>query len=189
VSIPAEPAVVTPATAVRTVWRGFAWLVRQFNILTGYLSAVIIVITAGVVCYGVIMRYYFASPLDWGLELSIFMLIVSTFMSAGYTQLQRGHVTIEIMDHILSARANRVRYLVGDLLSLLFCAFVAWNAWKYFHEAYSEGWVTESLWAPKMWIPYLFMAIGMSALSMQLLVQTVEALPVLRGMFAKKVNQ
>lgn len=177
-----------PAAAFPSAWRRFAWLVRQFNTVTGYLSAVTIVITSVVVCYGVIMRYVFSSPLDWGLELSIFLLIIATFMSAGYTQLQRGHVTIEVLEHVLSARANRWRYLIGDILSLLFCVFVAWNAWEYFHEAYSDGWVTESTWAPKMWIPYLFMAVGMSALSLQLLVQIVEAVPVLRSMSKKKAS-
>ncbi len=183
-----ENAAAGSAAVVRSAWRRFAWLVRTFNTITGYLSAVTIVITSVIVCYGVIMRYFFSSPLEWGLELSIFLLIIATFMSAGYTQLQRGHVTIEVLEHVLSARANRWRYLIGDILSLVFCVFVAWNAWEYFHEAYSDGWVTESTWAPKMWIPYLFMAVGMSALSLQLLVQTVEALPELRSMSTKKAH-
>lgn len=183
-----QNAAAASAAAVRSAWRGFAWLVTQFNFITGYLSAVTIVVTSLVVCYGVVMRYFFSSPLDWGLELSIFLLIIATFMSAGYTQLKRGHVTIEVLEHVLSARANRLRYLIGDILSMVFCVFVAWNAWEYFHEAYSEGWVTESTWAPKMWIPYLFMAVGMSALSLQLLVQVVEALPALRSMSTKKAQ-
>lgn len=160
----------------RSLWIQFAKTVNGFNILTGYLSAIIIIITSLVVCYGVIMRYYFSSPIDWGLELSIFMLIVATFMSAGYTQLKRGHVTIEIFEHILSSRANQWRYFVGDVLSLLFCGFLAWNAWAFFHEAFEDGRVTDSTWAPKLWIPYLFMAIGSTALSLQLFVQSVDAL-------------
>lgn len=166
-----------PATAgSRSAWRAVAQAVKAFNVFTGYLSAVVVVLTSLIVCYGVVMRYFFASPIDWGLELSIFMLIIATFMSAGYTQLQRGHVTIEVLEHMLSPRANRWRFLIGDALSLVFCAFVAWNAWEFFREAFEDGRVTESTWAPKLWIPYLFMAIGMSALSLQLIVQIVDTL-------------
>lgn len=168
---------MSPAVAGgRSVWRRFAQAVKGFNVLTGYLSGITIVVTSVIVCYGVVMRYYFASPLDWGLELSIFLLIIATFMSAGYTQLQRGHVTIEVMEHILSPRANKWRYLIGDALSLVFCAFLAWNAWEFFHEAYVDGRVTNSTWGPKLWIPYSFMFIGTTALSLQLLVQIVDTL-------------
>lgn len=160
----------------RSVWRRFAQAVKGFNVLTGYLSGITIVVTSVIVCYGVVMRYYFSSPLDWGLELSIFLLIIATFMSAGYTQLQRAHVSIEVLDHILSPRANKVRYLIGDILSLVFCAVLAWNAWEFFHEAFVDGRVTNSTWAPKLWIPYLFMVIGMTSLSLQLVVQIVDAL-------------
>jgi len=160
----------------RSVWRRFSQTVKGFNVLTGYLSGITIIVTSVIVCYGVVMRYYFASPLDWGLELSIFLLIIATFMSAGYTQLQRGHVTIEVLEHILSPRANKWRYLVGDALSLVFCAFLAWNSWEFFREAFADGRVTNSTWAPKLWIPYSFMAIGTTALSLQLLVQIVDTL-------------
>jgi len=171
-----------PANAgSQSVWRHFAQAVKGFNVLTGYLSGITIVVSSIIVCYGVVMRYYFSSPLDWGLELSIYLLIIATFMSAGYTQLQRGHVTIEVLEHILSHRANKLRYLVGDALSLVFCAFLAWNSWEYFLEAFADGRVTNSTWAPKLWIPYLFMAIGTTALSMQLLVQIVDTLAGWKG--------
>ncbi|QID19559.1 TRAP transporter small permease [Nitrogeniibacter mangrovi] len=160
----------------RSAWRLFAQTVKGFNVLTGYLSAVIVVITSLIVCYGVFMRYFMDSPIDWGLELSIFLLIIATFMSAAYTQLQRGHVSIEIFEHLLSERANRWRFLIGDALSLIFCAFLAWNAWHFFLEAFNDGRVTDSTWAPKLWVPYLSMAVGSTALSLQLLVQIVDAL-------------
>jgi TRAP-type C4-dicarboxylate transport system permease small subunit len=165
----------------RSVWQRIARTITGFNVLTGYLSAITIAVTSVIICYGVVMRYYFASPLDWGLELSIFLLIIATFMSAGYTQLQRGHVAIEVLDHILSPRANRWRYLIGDALSLVFCAFLAWNSWEYFHEAFQDGRVTDSTWGPKLWIPYVFMAIGVTSLSLQLIVQIVDALLGLKG--------
>jgi len=159
-----------------SIWRRFARLVESFNIVTGYISAVIVVVTSVIIVYGVAMRYAFDTPIDWGLELSIFMLVIATFMSAAYTQLKRGHVTIEVMDHILSPRTNRLRYLVSDILSLVFCAFVAWNAWAFFQEAFEDGRVTNSTWAPKLWIPYVFMALGLTALSLQLIVQIGDVL-------------
>ena len=125
---------IEPAKAGgRSIWRHFSQAVKGFNVLTGYLSGIIIVVTSVVVCYGVVMRYYFSAPIDWGLELSVFLLIIATFMSAGYTQLQRGHVTIEVMEHILSPRANKWRYLVGAALSLAVCAFLASTSWDFFH--------------------------------------------------------
>jgi TRAP-type C4-dicarboxylate transport system permease small subunit len=159
-----------------SIWRRFAQAVKGFNVLTGYLSGITIVVTSIIICYGVVMRYYFLSSIGWMLEMSIFLLIIATFMSAGYTQLLRGHVTIEVLEHILSSRANKWRYLIGDALSLVFCTFVAWNAWEFFHEAFEDGRVTNSTWGPKLWVPYSFMAIGMTALSLQLLVQTVDTL-------------
>jgi TRAP-type C4-dicarboxylate transport system permease small subunit len=167
-----------PAAAAGSLspWRHFARAVKGFNVLTGYLSAIIIVITSLIVVYGVAMRYAFETPLDWGLEMSVFLLIIATFMSAAYTQLVRGHVTIEVLEHLLSARANRWRYLIGDILSLVFCVFVAWNAWSFFHEAFEDGRVTDSTWGPRLWIPYVFMAIGLTALSLQLIVQIGDVL-------------
>jgi TRAP-type C4-dicarboxylate transport system permease small subunit len=62
--------------------------------------------------------------------------------------------------------------MVVDVISTLFCGFFSWKSWTLFHEAWTEGQTTSSSFAPPLWIPYSLMAVGMSLLALQLLLQS-----------------
>jgi TRAP-type C4-dicarboxylate transport system permease small subunit len=85
----------------------------------------------------------------------------------------RGHVGIEAIASLLSARVNRVRAMLVDIVSTFFCIFFSWKSWTLFHEAWVEGQTTSSSFAPPLWIPYSLMAVGMSLLALQLLLQSL----------------
>jgi TRAP-type C4-dicarboxylate transport system permease small subunit len=136
------------------------------------LSMVALVLTACVLTYSVLTRYFLKSSTDWQDEASVFMLVGATFMTAAYVQSLRGHVGIEALATLLPAGVNRVRLVLVDLVSALFCSFYSWKSWALFHEAWTEGQTTSSSFAPPLWIPYSLMATGMSLLALQLFLQT-----------------
>lgn len=163
-------------------WRLFSGGIKKFNRAMAYLAALLILACTLVLVYEVITRYVIKVSNNWVIELSVFMLIGATFLAAAHTQMERAHVGIEVLDEVMSERWTRWRVLLGDILSAMFCAFVAYRAWTYWHEAWDGGWETSSTWAPKLWIPYFFMAFGMTLLVLQYLVQIVEdcIVPMLR---------
>jgi TRAP-type C4-dicarboxylate transport system permease small subunit len=71
----------------------------------------------------------------------------------------------------MSPLVNRVRLWLVDFASLAFCVFFTWKSWTLTHEAYVDGQVTDSMWSPPLAIPYSLMALGMSLLCLQLLLQ------------------
>jgi TRAP-type C4-dicarboxylate transport system permease small subunit len=73
---------------------------------------------------------------------------------------------------MLPAAVNRVRAILVDVVSSLFCSFFSWKSWTLLHEAWVEGQTTSSSFAPPLWIPYSLMAVGMSLLALQLLLQS-----------------
>ncbi|MGB7194753.1 MAG: TRAP transporter small permease [Collimonas pratensis] len=165
-----------PAAPDNPVVAVLAGVLDRFNKLALYLSMVALMLTALIMTYSVVARYFFHTPTDWQDDATVFMLVGVIFLCAGYAQSYRGHIGIEALSSILPASVNAVRLLLVDVVSFLFCAFFSWKSWALFHEAWSEGQTTSSTFAPPLWIPYSLMALGMTVLTLQILLQVLTRL-------------
>jgi TRAP-type C4-dicarboxylate transport system permease small subunit len=137
------------------------------------LAGIALIAACLILSYSVLGRALFKSPNYWQDEAAVFLLVGATFMTAAYVQSQRGHVAIEAFTSLLSPLANRIRLWLVDVASFAFCAFFSWKSWTLAHEAWVDGKVSNSMWSPPLTIPYVLMALGMSLLCLQLLLQII----------------
>ena len=148
-------------------------VLAAINYLVVILSSVALVAASFVLTYSVVVRYFLKFSTDWQDELSVFLIVGAVFMSSAAVQAFRGHVAIETIVGLLPPRVNMVRQILVDVGSLTFCAFFAWKSWTLLHEAVEEGFHSGSTWGPPLWIPYSLMAVGMTLLSIQILLQVI----------------
>jgi TRAP-type C4-dicarboxylate transport system permease small subunit len=147
--------------------------IRAVNGIVMILGGVALVAASLVLTYSVVVRYVLHIPTDWQDETAVFLIVGAVFLSGAAVQARRGHVGIEAVAALLGPRANRVRLLVVDVMSVLFCAFFAWKSFTLLHEAWADDQHSTSTWGPPLWIPYALMSAGMALLSVQILIQIV----------------
>jgi TRAP-type C4-dicarboxylate transport system permease small subunit len=143
----------------------------RFNREIVRLGSIALLAASFILTYSVLTRYFLKVSTDWQDECSVFLLVGAIFMCSAYVQSYRGHVGIEALASILPEAVNRVRRFIVDVFACAFCGFFSWKSWSMFYEAFSEGQTTDSTWAPPLWIPYGLLALGMTLLSLQLLLQ------------------
>jgi TRAP-type C4-dicarboxylate transport system permease small subunit len=136
-------------------------------------ASIALIAACVILSYSVLGRALFKSPNYWQDEAAVFLLVGATFMTAAYVQSQRGHVAIEAFTSLLPPFVNRIRLWLVDVASFAFCAFFTWKSYTLAHEAYVDGQVSNSMWSPPLAIPYSLMALGMSLLCVQLLLQII----------------
>ncbi len=151
--------------------RAMTWL----NKIIVFVSSIALVLAGAILSYSVGARYFFNLPNYWQDEAATFLLVGATFLTAAYVQGRRGHIGIEALVEILPPRINRIRAIAVDIASFLFCAFFSWKSWTLLHEAWVDGQVSSSTWGPPLTIPYSIMAVGMTLLSLQILLQIFAA--------------
>ena len=127
-----------------------------------------------VLTYSVIVRDLLRWSTDWQDEISVFLLVGATFLSAPWVQARRGHIAIEAVAGLLSPKAQRIRLLCADLVCLAFASLFGWLCWKLLIEAIESGEVTDSVFAPPLWFPYSLMTVGITLLALRFVVQVVQ---------------
>ena len=133
----------------------------------GAVAAICLAAACVVVCHMVLVRYVLNQPTIWQTEFVMFAVVAATLIGSPYVLLTRGHVTVDLLPHYLPARPRRWLALAASICAWGACAVLAWTGWQFFHEAWTFGWTTESVWGPPLWIPLLTLPVGLGVLTLQ----------------------
>lgn len=151
-------------------------LINLLSEITGYLSVTAIIAAMLVITYEVLTRYLLHWATTWQIEAAVYLLILSTFLGSAYTLKHGGHISMDVVNLKLKPRTSAYLEAATSLASLAFCIFVTVKAWQMWWEAYVHGWHSDSIWGPPLWIPYLFLPLGFSCMSLQFVALIVRRL-------------
>lgn len=150
-----------------TFLRGIMQKIENLNRALYYVSSLAILLSAFILTYEVIVRYVLRVPTIWEIESSVYLTIMATYLGAAYGLKDGAHINIDMITRLLPKGVTEKLSLVTSMISLVFCLLLAWKGWVMWWEATIKGWHSESLWGPPLTIPYFFLPLGMTLLSLQ----------------------
>ena len=143
--------------------RVVSWLSR----VTGVVAALLIAFAVLVICDMVIERYVFNMNTIWQIDFVTYAIVGATFIGSPYVLLHRGHVNVDILPMHSGPRFRYWLALFTSILSLAFCAILWWLCTRFWYEAWSQNWRSDTVWRSRLWIAYLSMPVGLGLLVLQ----------------------
>jgi TRAP-type C4-dicarboxylate transport system permease small subunit len=150
--------------------------IRAVNFLSrvaGVTAALLIALAVLVICDIVVERYILNLTTIWQIDVVTYSIVGATFVGSAYVLMTRGHVNVDILPLHVGPRARYWLALFTNLLALAFCVVIFVLCTAYWYEAYSERWLSNTVWRARLWIPYLSMPIGLGLLILQYLVELI----------------
>lgn len=150
---------------------GFVRFMDRVSRICGGVAMLLLLAAVLVVCQMILIRYFLRASTVWQTEFVVYALMAATFIGSPYVLLNRGHVGVDLVPNLSGPRIRFWLELTGGLISLAFCALLAWAGWLFFHEALVGGWRTDTVWALPLWIPLLPLPLGIGLLCLQYLAE------------------
>jgi TRAP-type C4-dicarboxylate transport system permease small subunit len=144
--------------------------IRVVNFLSrvaGVTGALLIALAVLVICDIVVERFILGLTTIWQIDVVTYSIVGATFVSSSYVLMTRGHVNVDILPLHLGTRARYWLALLTGLLALAFCIVIFILCTAYWYQAYSERWLSNTVWRARLWIPYLSMPVGLGLLILQ----------------------
>jgi len=155
---------------MKTVFQIFVRITDGLTVITGWVAALCLVAAALIVTEAVIVRKLLGISTIWQIEASVFLLIFTVFVGAPFVQKNEHHLNVDLVIIHLSPRTREITLIVVSIISCILTAILAWYAWPMWWETVVNNEHSESLWGPPLWIPFLFLPLGMTLLFLQYIV-------------------
>jgi TRAP-type C4-dicarboxylate transport system permease small subunit len=151
----------------------FIRIVTMISQICGIIAAGLIAAGVLVVCQMVFVRYVLNETTIWQTDFTTYCLVGATFIGSPYVLLTHGHVNVDVLPHYLNQRARYWLALASILMSLAFCAVMTVLTFNFWHEAWTQKWVSDTMWRARLWIPYGTMPIGLGLMTLQYIVDLI----------------
>lgn len=131
------------------------------------LSVIVVILTVSV-----ITRYCFGFTFSWSEELSRFFLVWAICAGIGWAGKTKEHLTVTAVANAFHKKNPKVEYVIfwiGDILNVLFCAYMSYRLWNVTltvmksHQAF-----TSMQWLPK-WPMYFAGVLGLADLCIRVI--------------------
>lgn len=138
--------------------------------ITGWMAALCLVAAALIITEAVLVRKIFGVSTIWQIEASVFLLIFTVFVGAAFVQKNEHHLNVDLIIIRFPPKVREILLIGVSVISCILTAIIAWYAWPMWWETLINREHSESLWGPPLWIPYLFLPLGMTLLFLQYVV-------------------
>jgi TRAP-type C4-dicarboxylate transport system permease small subunit len=145
----------------------FIAFVRKLSEIAGMVAAGMIAASIVIVCQMVLSRYVLRDPTTWQTELVTYLLVGATLIGSPYVLMIGGHVSVDLLPHYLTERGRKRRELVSAGAGIFFCGVLLWSGSVLWYEAWVDHWLSETVWAVPLWIPYAALPIGFGLMLLQ----------------------
>lgn len=141
--------------------------------VAGVVAALLIALAVFVICDMVIERYVLSLTTIWQIDVVTYSIVGATFIGSSFVLKTRGHVNVDILPLYLGPTARYWLSVITIVMGLCFCVIIFVLCTKFWYEAWSEGWRSNTVWRARLWVPYLAMPIGLGLLVLQYIVELI----------------
>jgi len=160
----------------RTGRNPFLRAIAALSTLAGWISAAMIVAAVLITCQMIWIRFVLNGTTIWQTEAVVYLMIAATLLGLSYVQRLRGHVNVDLIPMAVPRGARKVLAVVTLSLSILVIAVMLWYGAEFWHLAWSRGWRSDTVWAIRLWIPYLSLPLGLALFLLQLVADLIAVL-------------
>ena len=138
--------------------------------IAGFFLVAMILLT----CANIFLRLVWM-PIRGTFEFMCFFGAIISAFALGYTQIKRGHIGIDIVVNLFSAKTRRILYSINYLICMIFFALAGWQIGRWATTLWKTGEITETL--RIIFYPFTYgVALGCFTLALVLLVDLLKAL-------------
>jgi TRAP-type C4-dicarboxylate transport system permease small subunit len=161
----------------------------KFNKICASISGIGFLIIIFLTVYEVVVRYALKAPTAWTLEISSYILLTATFLSAAYTLETGGHIKIDLIPTLLKPQPRKILAIVVDVLGIVFVALWLWKSAVLAWDSYSLHWVSRTRLEVTLWPFYAVIPFGLFFLLFQYILLLANAIAGILPDTATKVEE
>ena len=88
------------------------------------------------ICYAVVMRYFFRSPIAWMIEVSEDIVLYICFLGTAWVLKMGGHVSVDLVYDRLNPKTKLLLDIIVSAMGVIICLILTWysgaSTWDHF---------------------------------------------------------